>query len=144
MPVRDEIEKKIEKKRDECADLERQLAESRTYLQALQDVLKLHSKEDANGNSEKSLRAGSDIARIREMIFREQKEVQITDMLSELGKADTKAARNSLAGSLGAYARKGRVFKRGCQPNTFTLIELESKTATETLSPSFGVVSRRA
>ena len=52
MPVRDEIEKKIEKKRDECAYLERQLAEARTYLQALQDVLKLHSKEDANGNSD--------------------------------------------------------------------------------------------
>ena len=144
MPVRDEIEKKIEKKRDECTYFERQLAEAKTYLQALQDVLKLHSKEDANGNSDKSLRAGSDIARIREMILREGKEVQITAMLLELGKDDTKPARNSLAGSLGAYARKGRVFKRGGQPNTFTLIELESKAVTETISPSFGVVSRRA
>jgi hypothetical protein len=50
--------------------------------------------------------------------------MHISALLDAIGIQNTKKARVSLVGSLGAYVRKGSVFTRS-GPNTFGLIEFE-------------------
>ena len=60
MDIKRELEKKIERKKDDILALERQLAEANSYLQALEDMRKMLPR---NGQSEPeiTLRAGTDL-----------------------------------------------------------------------------------
>jgi len=126
MSILKEFEKRIEKKQDEIASLERQLGEVRAYLQALQDSLKLLPREQVGvASAADSLRPGSDMDKVRGIISKNGKPMYIAELLKTLGKEDTKGNRLSLSGSLGAYARKGKIFSR-TGPNTFGLLEIEN------------------
>ncbi len=125
MNLRRELEKKIEKKRDEIAQNERTLAESRAYLQALEDTLRLLPKDDQSdcGTSlERSLRAGSDMAKIEAILKEEGKPLHIDELMRRIGKDEK--YKISLSGSLSSYVRMRRVFTRP-NSNTFGLIEFE-------------------
>lgn len=126
MRIRKEFEKRIEKKQDEIASLEKQIGEARSYLQALQDSLKILPRDQVGiASAADSLRPGSDMEKAREIIRKNGKPMYITDLLKALDKEDTKGNRLSLSGSLSAYVRKGKIFSR-TGPNTFGIIEVEN------------------
>lgn len=122
MSVRSKIEKKIQDGLNEIADLERSISQRKSYVEALQDVLKLHPKENESPeDSNYSLRAGSEMARAQAVIVKAGKPLHISDILKGLQKEDTLKNRASVSGSLSNYARQGKVFTKP-SPNTFGLI----------------------
>jgi hypothetical protein len=141
MGLRDNFQKLIERKKAEIHELEMRIRDAQSYLQALQDSSKLLPKEtDNNGltSSGFSLRPGTSLARVREIIKEAGKPMHINDILTQLGKTVDNQNRVSLVGTLGSYSRKGRVFSRTA-PNTFGLIELGQKESTEVdLPETFG------
>jgi hypothetical protein len=119
MNERRRIEEKLRRKEQEIQTLEDRIKETRVYIQALQDVLKIMPKSPEMV----TLRHGSAVARAREIIMRAGRPVHISAILEELGKDVTRAARSSITSSLAAYVRKGEVFTR-TGPNTYGLAEL--------------------
>jgi hypothetical protein len=122
MQIQREIDRRIEKKKQEIVELERQLGEARAYLAALVDTSKWLPK---SGDQEATLRAGSDLAKARDLIKSHGHAMHVSDILKGIGKEINKANRISLSGSLGGYARKGTIFTKPA-PNTFGLIEFEN------------------
>jgi hypothetical protein len=127
MALRDDIQRKIEKKQAELLESERTYAIGRAaalaYIQALQDTLKSLPREPNNENPAKTLRPGSAVARARELILIAKRPMHLTELLKGLGRPVDNNTRASLTGALGAYVRRNEVFTRP-QPNTFGLIEL--------------------
>jgi len=129
MGYKNELQKKIDKKTTEINELENKLLEAKAYLQGLYDSLKLLPKENVSPADD--LRQGSDMAKARKAILKMGKPLHIVEILKEIGKDANKSNKLSLAGSLSACVRKGRVFTKSA-PNTFGLIEMgENKNATE-------------
>lgn len=122
MNLQREIERRIENKRQELADLEKRVGESKAYISALVGLL----PKAVSGAKESSLRAGSDMAKARDLIKASGKPMHVTEILKGLGKDLTKGNRISLSGSLSGYARRGTIFTKTA-PNTFGLIEQESE-----------------
>ena len=122
MQIQREIERRIEKKRQEISGLKEQLNTAEAYLEALQDTLKLLPKE---GDKEVVLRAGSDLAKARDFIKVHGRPQHVTDILKGIGKEVNKPNKISLSGSLGGYVRRGIIFTKPA-PNTFGLIEMEN------------------
>ena len=121
MQIQREIERRIEKKRQEIEELRQQLSTAETYLGALQDTLKLLPKD---GDKEIVLRAGSDLAQARDFIKSKGEPQHVTDILKGINKEVNKPNKISLSGSLGGYVRRGIIFTKPA-PNTFGLIEFE-------------------
>lgn len=122
MQIQHEIDRRIEKKKLEIVELEKQLGEARAYLSALVDTAKWLPK---SGEQETALRAGTDLAKARDLIKSHGHPMHVADILKAIGKEVNKANRISLSGSLGGYARQGKVFTKPA-PNTFGLVELEN------------------
>jgi hypothetical protein len=141
MGVRENFQKLIERKQAEIRELEVRIREAQAYLQALQDSAKLFPKETETngvGPSGVSLRAGSSLARVRDIIKETGSPMHINEILSRLGKPVDNQNRVSLVGTLGSYSRKDRIFSRTA-PNTFGLIELGHKqTSEDELPADFG------
>jgi len=133
-----ELDKKIEKKKQELTELARQLGEGRAYLAALEDTRKLLPKE-ASGNQEFVPRLGSDVAKVLALLKQEGAPLHIDVILSKLGKPADKKTKVSLSGSMAAYVRDGKLFSRPA-PNTFGLLEFDrSKTDNDEPPADFGV-----
>jgi hypothetical protein len=135
MSVRNELEKKIDRKKEEISVMETSLAAAKAYLQALQDTMKWLPRESTDEAPPHSLREGSDMAKARALISIEGKPLHISEILKGLGKEVTKENRLSLAGSLSGYARRGRIFTRPAS-NTFGLIELSKEHSGNNGHPS--------
>src|SRR4051812_13115613 len=123
MGFRQELEKRIEKKRAEINGLSTKLKEAEIYVQALEDTLKLLPRGggdliDTAASAPSPLREGSTIARAKDAIESAGRPLHISALLKAIGKPDDKDSRAALAGSIGAYVRKGEVFTRPA-PNTF-------------------------
>jgi hypothetical protein len=129
MGLREEIQKKIEKKQQEMDFLIEQAHECEIYIASLQDVLKMLPR-DAEGGKDIVLRPGSLISKARDVLRKEQKSMHVTDLLAALGKPNTAKARLALSGSLAAYVRRDEVFTRP-EPNTFGLKEFQQATNAE-------------
>lgn len=127
MQIQREIERRAEKKRQEIASLKQQLNTAETYLEALQDTLKLLPRE---GDKDVVLRPGSDLAKARDFIKVHGRPQHVTDILKGIGKEVNKPNKISLSGSLGGYVRRGILFTKPA-PNTFSLIELEDSQETK-------------
>jgi hypothetical protein len=124
------IEDRLRKKQAEIATLEEKLKGAKFYVQALQDVLKLLSKDDAGEAMESKLRPGSAVAQARDVILERGEPVHLDDILESIGKEVTRESRASLAGSIAAYVRREDIFTRPA-PNTFGLVELGHTTIDE-------------
>ncbi len=122
MQIQRELERRIEKKRQEIVVLKQQLGNAETYVEALLDTLKLLPKE---GDKEVVLRPGTDLAKARDFIKAHGRPQHVTDILKGIGKEVNKANKISLSGSLSGYVRKGILFTKP-SPNTFSLIEMEN------------------
>ena len=130
MGARESLQKLIDRKLAEIDGLEAQLRDARVYVQAVQDSFKLLPKEENGEAASKELRHGSALAQVQEFLKREGTPQHISTILEFLGKPLDKQSRVSLSGSLGGYARDRRIFTK-TGPNTFGLIEFESKTDQE-------------
>lgn len=130
MVFRDELQKRLEKKRNEINTLAGKLKEAQIYAQALEDTLKLLPKEDGASEvpDETTLREGSTISRAKEVLQKEGRPMHISELLMGLGKPADKEHRAALAGSLGAYVRRGDIFTRP-RPNTFGLVGMKVTSA---------------
>lgn len=120
MSAKLELTKKITKKKVEIETLEKKLAHAKVYLKALEDSLDLFESENQS-----SLRANSNVAKAKSVIQKTKAPLHINQILKKMGKKVNKKNRVSLASSISAYVRKGRIFKKTA-PNTFSLFELES------------------
>ena len=119
---RKKIEERIRRKEQEIQELESQLREARSYLQALQDVVKMMPRDDAQDDPEVTIRSGSFVDEARQIILAHGAALHIMDILRAMGRDLTKENRSSLSSSLAAYVRRNEVFTRP-KPNTFGLIE---------------------
>ena len=144
MSIRSELEKKITRKQEEIATLERSIEAAHSYLQALQDTLKWLPKEASDTQaSTHQLREGSDMAKARDLIREAGRPLHISEILKGLGKEDTKEAKLSLSGSLSGYVRQQRVFTRP-SPNTFGLIGPLSNMSLPDPPENFGKITLAA
>lgn len=136
MGAREILQKLYDKKQAEINDLESQLSQAKAYLQAIQDSIKAMPRESAA--AEQSLRAGSGLARTRDILKVSGKPMHVSEILKALGKPVDKKSKLSLSGSLATYARRREIFVRTA-PNTFGLIESGSAPkGTEDLPDNFG------
>jgi len=124
MGLRNDLERKIERKRQEIKELEFKIREAQAYISAHQETLKMLSREGSGLLAERNLRVGSSIAKARDAIKKAGKPLHIADLLKALGRPNDKKNRLSLSGSLAHYVRKGEIFSRPA-PNTFGLTEFE-------------------
>ena len=122
MGVRESLQKLIDRKLAEAMNLEQDLRDTRVYIQALQDSLRLLPKEQPGDLPARSLRPGTAVALAQEVIKKAGRPLHISAILVALNKENTKENRVSLSGSLGGYAKDRRIFTRS-GPNTFGLIE---------------------
>lgn len=144
MGIREEFQKRIDRKQQEIRDLETKIREANAYLQALLDSMKwLPREENSNGNQ--LLRPGTTLAKAQEAIQKSGRPMHVADILKAIGKPTDKKNRVSLGGSLSGYVRRKEIFTRPA-PNTFGLIEMEtSENAVKTteaseLPKNFGAV----
>jgi|ERR1035438_9462688 hypothetical protein len=129
MGAREEIQKRIEKKRAEISTLTTQIREAQVYIQALEDTLKMLPKDVQNdefNGAQADLRPGSRVARAYDFIRQTGCPQQVLDILKGIGEEQTLPNRAALSGSIGAYVRNGRIFTRPA-PNTFGLLEFGNK-----------------
>ena len=129
MTARAELEKRIEKRREEIAVLQTRVRESQVYIAALEEALRVLSREGVNnGNAGNVLRQGSNAALAREAILLAGRPMHLEELLKALKIESTRSSRTGLTGSLAAYVRKGEIFTRPA-PNTFGLIELKGRAS---------------
>lgn len=133
MISRQRLESKVKQKEQEIQELELSVREAKSYLQALQDMLKLIPK-DGDTRGADALRAGSDLAKTRDAIRAAGTPLHVSDILAKIGKENTKKNRVALAGSLAGYARKGVIFTKSA-PNTFGLAEQGRNGQADNLPP---------
>lgn len=132
MNLRRDLEKRIDRKRDEQQYVEAQISELlakkaafEAVIAELQSVLKTLPKDEneSGGNPpDKELRRGSDAFKAREELRNAGHPLYVDDILAQIGKEVTKEARRSLSGQLAQYVREGQIFSRP-EPNTFGLLE---------------------
>jgi hypothetical protein len=139
MGVRQDFEKRIGRKEQEIADLEGKIRDARSYIQALEDAMKIVPKDVLEQESDgRTLRPGSSMAKARDAVRKAGKPIYILDILKAIGKPQDKKNRISLAGSLSAYAKRKEIFTKPA-PNTFGLLEFEKAPEAE-IPESFGKV----
>ena len=135
MGLREDLTKKIERKRQEIADLEGQIREANSYIQALEDTLKLLPREGANeGRAALFLRPHSSVAKARDVLKKANKPLHVNEILSGIGKPQDRANRSGLNSSLSMYVRKREIFTRPA-PNTYGLIEFDVTSADGVVLP---------
>lgn len=126
MGLREDITRKIGRKRAEIADLHSQVKVAESYVQALEDTLKMLPREQspasvANGNgAAHGLRKQSMTGRAYGALRAAGGPMHITEILKAIGKPVNRVNRSGLASSLAVYARKGEIFTKTA-PNTFGL-----------------------
>lgn len=126
MNVAQELDKKIEKKQQDIAKQERDLDKEKAYLQALLDFRKTLPRDGVPAQITFTLRAGSDVAKVREVLQKEGKPLHIDELLRRLGKEVAKKSKVSLGGSLGTYVRERKIFSK-TGPNIFGLLEFANE-----------------
>jgi hypothetical protein len=137
MGFREDLFKRIEKKRAEIAALEGDLRTGKAYLQALEDTYKLVSKGAGTGSTEQSaptFRAGSMLGAAYEAIKKAGRPLHVNELLPAIGRSVSRADRSALSGTLAAYVRKGEVFTRPA-PNTFGLVDFAAPDGDSTSPP---------
>lgn len=123
------FEDKIRKERQTMDEERAALAEAMARLSGYKEAMKLLEK-DAEEGGEPELRSGSELYRIRDAIRLMGQPLSLAQMLECLGEQDNPAKRNSVRGSVGRYARDGKIFVQTA-PNTFGLLELGHKPQEE-------------
>ena len=133
MGLRDEIQKRADRKRSEISDLQAKIRDAETYIQALEDTIRLLPRDTVGQETATDLRVGSRVAKARDFLRRAGVPQQVMAILQGVCEEASTANRAALSGSLSAYVRKGEIFTRP-SPNVFGLVEF-SATATQKSGP---------
>lgn len=127
---------KIKKQEQEIASLklqkqeiENKIEKAISYLNGMEDAYKELTKKPV----EITLREGTDIFKVRDLLLKVGHPLHIKDILKGMGKEVTSNTRVSLSGSINSYAKKSQIFIK-TNPNTFGLIELQNKKETISLN----------
>jgi hypothetical protein len=141
MGIREDLQKRIEKKQQEISELELKIRDANSYIQGMMDTMKLLPKDSSQAGS-RGLRPGTIIAAARDAIQENGAPMHIVALLKALGKGTDRNARAGLSGSISTYVKRGEIFTRPA-PNTFGLIEFEAARSSETEEPpdTFGTDS---
>lgn len=137
MALRDNLQRLISKKELEIVELEQRLRDARVYLQAVQDSMKVLPREAMDASQTRELRAGTAVAKARDLIKVAGHPLHLTDILKGLGKPVDKKNKLSLSGSLSGYVRDGQIFNRPA-PNTFGLIGFQNGGGGDEIPDDFG------
>ena len=124
--ARKRIEDKIRKERHGLEEIEAKIRDAEATLTAYQETQRMLSRESCE-QSEPTLRANTELAKIRDFIRTLQRPVDLSEILGMLQKEDTSLTRNSLRGSISRYAKTNTIFVKTA-PNTFGLTELGHKS----------------
>ena len=127
MALKDELSRRVGKKRQEIAALEQQIMTARAYLQAMDEALRLAERTNsptATRRRASGLRNGSMPANAYPVLKQAGHPMYLIALLDAMKVPQTAKNKRTLASSLSAYARKKDVFTRP-RPNTFGLIEFE-------------------
>jgi hypothetical protein len=124
--LKEELQRRIDRKRRDLEKLENELRDAQAYLRALEDTYRL--LDGGGEGSEQPLRPGSDVARCEDILRSAGRPLHVTELLSHLGKASDRKARLSLSASLSSYARRQQVFTKLGQ-NTFGLSDMPQNSA---------------
>ena len=124
MSIKSRLNEKIKKKEQEIQEYETKIREAKSYLQALQDAMKLLPREDIGSFEKSILRPNSNIGKTHAFLKKVKKPMHVNEILKAIGKGTTKKERVSLSGSLGWYVRRKEIFTRPA-PNTFGLMNME-------------------
>lgn len=128
MALRDDLLKRVERKRQEIGELETQIKQANSYLQALEDTLKLLPREGLTGEGATLvLRPNSSVAKAREALKKAAKPLHVNEILASIGRPQDRVNRSGLNSSLSMYVRKGEIFIRTA-PNTYGLTEFADST----------------
>jgi hypothetical protein len=145
MGFREELERRIAKKRAEIITLTAKLRETQIYVEALEDTLRLVPNEGGGEVMEVAtqgapLREGSLVSRAKQALEQAGHPLHIADLLKAIDKPTDRDSRAALSGSLGAYVRRGEVFTRPA-PNTFGLVGMKASGGAQPdlPPPNFGV-----
>lgn len=135
MGLREDIQRKIDKKQQELAErdiaFQIEKASAAAYIQAMQDMLKSLPRDFTDAKTaQQVLRPGSAMARVKEAIEAAGKPLHILEILRAIGRPPSKENRTSIGGSISNYARRGEIFVRTA-PNTFGLLGMEGAKASE-------------
>jgi hypothetical protein len=130
MGARESLQKLADRKEAEIRNLKLQIAQAESYLQAIQDSLKVLPKEPLETGGEPELRAGTLLSQARDILKAEGKPLHVNEILKKMGKNVDKGNRISLSGSISAYARKQMIFKK-TGPNIFALVNMPPQAAGE-------------
>jgi hypothetical protein len=130
MSFRDDLLRRITKKKAEIADLRREMemkiAGEERYLQAMLDTYKLLPREGAaepfSGGGGVTLRQGSMTGKAYEVLKAAGKPLHVNKLLEGMGKKPNRKNASGLASSVRAYANKGEIFTKPF-PNTYGLVE---------------------
>lgn len=135
MGLREDLLRRIERKRQEITELKAQhaaqIAGEERYLQALIDTYKMVPRDGTDGSgpvasSGRALRKGGSTAKAYEALKRlGGPTLHIKDLLQQMGVKPTRTNYSSLSSALSAYARRGEIFTKPA-PNTFGLVEFSN------------------
>lgn len=123
MGARDNLQRLVDRKQQELAELEAQSREAKVYIQALLDAMKSLPRESFHASPADALRPETIGYRARKFILEAGKPLHVNDILSKLARPVDKANRVSVSGTLSAFVRNGEIFTRPA-PNTFGLAEM--------------------
>ena len=117
-----------------------QIREARAAISALEEAMKHFPKEEVAGDPSRSLRAGSSIALIYDMLKKHGEPMRIEAILEEMGRSTDKKSLQATASQLNSYIRDERIFWRPAA-NTFGLKEWkvsanDSSTGPEDVQPT--------
>ena len=124
---------KIQTLKKDRGELDVRIREEESYIQALNDMMKHLPKPEIDKNPAASLRPGSEVARAYEVLSQKGEPMHVMEILTALGRDETRETRQAMTSQLGNYVRQVRIFYRA-GPNIFGLIEWK-KTQQEAEEP---------
>ncbi len=122
------LEDKIRKEKASINNLRESVIDLEGRIAAFEETIKLFDVDAIDQPTD--LRPNTDLFRVREILQKAKRPLDLGTLLTELGKEDSTGNRNSLRNSLSRYTKQNRIFVKVAQ-NTFDLVESESRTQKE-------------
>jgi hypothetical protein len=124
MGIKEDIEKRIEKERQKISDLRSQIELAESFVQGLQEALRLIPRSDSTKHTQIGFyfRSG-DTKQAYEELKKSGKPMRIDEILRAIGKSDNRQNRASMASSLHRAAKKSGIIKK-VGANTFAVSDM--------------------
>lgn len=128
LSLRDKLETLIKKKEIEIGEYEGKIKEAKSYIQALQDSIRLLPKYDNEGNGTREVRIkpGSNPDKVHELLKTKGHPLHIKEIVEGIGLEYNRISRSTIRSALSPYVKNGQLFKL-VSPGTIGLIEWEGK-----------------